>query len=629
MPNTYFIIDFDSTFVKDESLDQLAKISLSDNKNRQDILRKIEDITKKGMEGELSFRQSLSQRLKLFSPSEEDIRALVKHLKKSITKSAKRNKEFFRKFSGNIYIISGGFREYILPVVAPYGIREDHVLANRFIKNKSGEITGFDHSCLLSTDGGKIKQVEALKLPGEIIAIGDGFTDYQIKKEGKAHKFFLFCENIKREKLVFLADEILPNFDDLLYRMDLPRAYSYPKNRLKVLLLENISREAAEKFRDEGYRVESLSFSPKQDELAEKISDISILGIRSATNINSEILDRAKKLLCIGAYCIGTNQLDLKACSNFGTAVFNAPFSNTRSVVELVLSNIIALSRGTFDKSSMLHQGIWDKNAKGAHEIRGKKLGIVGYGNIGSQLSVIAENLGMEVYFFDIKEKLVMGNAKKCNTLKSLLKVSDFITVHVDGNPANKNLISEKEFSQMKDGVIFINTSRGFVVDLKALAIEARSGKVAGAAIDVFDSEPKVNGPGFSSPLLGIPNVILTPHIGGSTQEAQKNIGQFVTDRIKNFINSGDTTLSVNFPCLQLPPLTSAHRFIHIHKNVPGVLAQINNILAMHKINILGQYLGTNQEIGYVISDVNKKYSSDVVSQLKNIEATIRFRVLY
>lgn len=629
MENTYFIIDFDSTFVKAEALDELARIALISEKDKDDRVKKIEEITKQGMEGKISFPQSLENRLKLFSPNAENLDNLVKHLKKSVTESVKRNREFFRKFSGNIYIISGGFREYILPVVVPFGIREDHILANRFLKNKNGKITGFDPSCFLSEDHGKIKQVRALRLPGQIIVIGDGFTDYQIKKEGGADKFFLFTENIRRENLVSLADEVLPNFDELLYKFNLPRALSYPKNRLKVLLCENISPKAEQVFRGEGFIVQSMLHSPKNEELKKIISDVSVLGIRSATNITSDVLAKAKKLLCIGAYCIGTNQLDLKACNHFGTAVFNAPFSNTRSVVELVLSNIIALSRKTFDKSNKMHQGIWDKKAAGAREIRGKKLGIVGYGNIGSQLSILAENLGMEVYFYDTKEKLVMGNAHKCDSLKSLLKISDFVTIHVDGNPANKYLIAEKEFSQMKDGVIFINTSRGFVVDLKSLAGFIRSGKVKGAAIDVFEDEPKENGLGFSSPLLGLPNVILTSHIGGSTEEAQKNIGQFVTDRIKSFINSGDTTLSVNFPCLQLPPLVSAHRFIHIHKNIPGVLAQINNILAQNKINILGQYLGTNQEIGYVISDVNKKYSSDVVSQLKNIEATLRFRVLY
>ncbi len=299
--------------------------------------------------------------------------------------------------------------------------------------------------------------------------------------------------------------------------------------------------------------------------------------------------------------------------------------------MELVIGEIIMLLRGTFDKSMKMHQGIWEKSARSSFEVRGKKLGIVGYGNIGSQLSVLAENLGMEVYFYDIADKLAWGNARKCSSLDELLHKADIITIHVDDRRSNRNLIGEREFKLMREGAIFLNLSRGFVVDIRALAKHLKEGKIAGAAIDVFPEEPAQNGDSFFSELQGIPNVILTPHIGGSTEEAQRNISEFVADKIISFLTTGNTMLSVNFPNLQLPPIKNVHRFIHIHRNEPGILASINSIFAKNKINIEGQYLKTNEAIGYVITDVsgNKKYSRDVIHKLESVPATIRVRVLY
>jgi D-3-phosphoglycerate dehydrogenase len=334
-------------------------------------------------------------------------------------------------------------------------------------------------------------------------------------------------------------------------------------------------------------------------------------------------------LLTVGAFCIGTNQIDLKACSEKGIIVFNAPFSNTRSVVELVLGEIMVLMRKVFEKSTKLHAGIWDKNAAGCHEIRGKKLGIIGYGNIGSQLSVLAEAMGMDVYFYDIDEKLALGNAKKCITMKELLKKCDIISIHVYSSPKNINLIGEKEFALMKNGTVFINAARGEVVNEKALVKYLKNGKLAGAALDVFPKEPKTAGDTFKSDLQNLPNVILTPHIGGSTEEAQRDIASFVSKRITLFINQGDTTLSVNFPNLQLPPIKDYSRIIHIHHNTPGILARINNIIAKEKINIEAQYLKTNEQIGYVIIDLNTTHAKRLTSRLKDVPDTIKVRVLY
>jgi len=320
--------------------------------------------------------------------------------------------------------------------------------------------------------------------------------------------------------------------------------------------------------------------------------------------------------------------IDLESCHRNGVVVFNAPYSNTRSVVELAIGEIIMLMRNVFPRSTEIHEGQWQKTAAGSREGRGKNLGIIGYGNIGKQLSVLAEAIGMRVYYYDVDDKLALGNAVKCNTLEDLLNVSDVVTLHIDDNKANKNFIGEREINQMKTGAFLINLARGFVVDIKALASALKSGKLAGAAIDVYPEEPRSNGK-FVTDLQGLENVILTPHVGGSTQEAQRNIADFVPNKIMDYINSGSTVDAVNFPNVRLPKQNNAHRFLHIHKNVPGVMAHINEVLAKYEMNIVGQYLSTDPEVGYVITDLDKEYNKDVIKALKKIEHTIKFRVLY
>ena len=407
------------------------------------------------------------------------------------------------------------------------------------------------------------------------------------------------------------------------------KKFSYPKNKIRVLLLENIHKNATVAFGHEGYAIEVEKKALSEDELINRISQISILGIRSKTQLTAKVLGKAKKLLAVGAFCIGTNNIDLKTAAKKGIVVFNAPYSATRSVSELIIGEIIMLARRIFDKCSNLHKGEWKKEANGSYEIRGKKLGIIGYGNIGAQLSVIAESLGMTVYFYDIADKLALGNAIKCNSMDELLIVSDIVSVHVDGRKENTNLVGEKEFAKMKKGVLFLNASRGSVVDISSLAKAVKDGRVAGAAVDVYPKEPKSNGPGFVTPIQNLANVILTPHIGASTEEAQSNIGVYVSQKLIQFINTGTTTLSVNYPHLQLSEVRDAHRLIHIHYDMPGVLAQINEILAASRANVVGQYLKTNEFVGYVITDVNKVYSKDVIKKLKKMKETIRVRVLY
>lgn len=400
------------------------------------------------------------------------------------------------------------------------------------------------------------------------------------------------------------------------------------KTSPKVLLLENIHPSAAQQLREHQLQVDLKKDALSITQLQKQLQKYQLLGIRSRTQINSEALQYTQELLAIGIFGIGYNHVDLQACQQSGIAVFNAPYSNTRSVVELTLGNIIALARRSFDRSMNLHQGNWQKSADHCFELRGKTLGIIGYGNIGSQLSVLAESLGMQVIYYDIVEKLPLGNARKCRTLNELLKKSDIVTVHVDGNSQNTDLISQPQFELMKPGALFLNLSRGHIVQVQDLAKSLTTGHLGGAAIDVYPEEPKSNGPGFQTLLQNLPNVILTPHIGAATSEAQQNIAQFMSDKLLNFLHTGDTTLSLNFPQLQLPRPNGFHRISHIHQNVPGVLANINSTLAKYKLNIEGQYLKTNDTIGYVVTDVNKPVKAKVIKELSAISQTIKVRIV-
>jgi D-3-phosphoglycerate dehydrogenase / 2-oxoglutarate reductase len=627
--NRYFVIDFDSTFTKVEAFDVLADISLKDHPDQQKIKKEVEDITHQGMNGSISLRESLEKRLMLLQADKKHMPALITLLKSKVSESFKRNKEFFSTYADSIYIISNGFREFIAPVVTEFGIKPENILANEFRFDNTGKVIGFDTENPLSGNNGKVEQLKRLNLDGDVYVIGDGYTDYEIKHSGLANKFYAFTENIERENIMDKADHIAPSLDEFLYLNKLNTAISYPKNRINVLLLENVHPVALEMMRAEGFNVENYPAGLDEDELCEKIKNVSVLGIRSKTQVTAKVLDHANRLMVVGAFCIGTNQIDLKAATKKGIAVFNAPFSNTRSVVELAIAEIIMLIRNIPDKSAKMHFGKWDKSAKGSFEIRGKKLGIIGYGNIGAQLSVLAENMGMKVYYYDREEKLALGNATKCKSMRELLELADVITLHVDGREANTNIIGDREFGLMKPGVIFLNLSRGHVVDVKALRENILSGKVAGCSVDVYPYEPISNEEEFVSELRGLPNTILTPHIGGSTAEAQENIGNFVPGKMMDYINTGSTSNSVNFPNLTLPTLENAHRLIHIHNNVPGILAKINLVLADHGINIAGQYLKTTESIGYVITDINKDYDKDVIKKMRAIENTIKFRVLY
>lgn len=405
---------------------------------------------------------------------------------------------------------------------------------------------------------------------------------------------------------------------------------SYPKEKIRVLFLENISDLAVKNFRNSGYtQVEKISKALTEDELVKEIKDVHILGIRSKTQITPRILEAAKKLQAIGCFCIGVNQVNLKSATEHGVSVFNAPYSNTRSVAELVIGLAIMLIRRIPDKNKAAHEGIWMKDAKGSFELRGKTLGIIGYGNIGSQVSVLAEALGMKVLFYDTETKLPLGNAADGKTLKDVLSKSDVVTMHVPETAQTKNLINKSNLKYFKKGSILINYARGEVVELEALRKYIVEGHIGGAAIDVFPWEPEKNGDRFQTPLQDLPNVILTPHIGGSTEEAQQNIGEDVSLKLLNFLEKGNTFGSHTVPALALPPQEGSHRILHIHNNVPGVLSAINTALSDAKINIVGQYLKTNEEIGYVVLDVDKQLSNRAMQLLKEVKETIKVRMLY
>jgi D-3-phosphoglycerate dehydrogenase / 2-oxoglutarate reductase len=404
---------------------------------------------------------------------------------------------------------------------------------------------------------------------------------------------------------------------------------SFPKNKIKVLLLENIHETARSLIRADGLDLEVLPGALGEAELAEKIADVHLLGIRSKTNVTEKVFENAQRLLSVGCFCIGTNQVDLDAAHRRGIPVFNAPFSNTRSVAELVISDIVALARHIPDQVQEMHQGIWNKSATGCFEVRGKTLGIVGYGRIGRQVGVLAESMGLSVIFTDIEAQLPMGNNKFVESLDELLAQADFVTLHVPATAETKNMIGEAQLARMKKGSYLINLARGNVVDIPALAKALDAKHLAGCAIDVFPKEPKGNGPGFESELLGKKNTILTAHVGGSTEEAQANIGREVGARLLEFLNAGMTTGAVNFPQIGGPLSAGKHRILNVHKNVPGVLATINGIVSSVRANVVGQVLATDPEIGYLMMDLDSNLSEEVMEKVKALDTSIRTRILY
>lgn len=623
------IFDFDSTLVRVETLEVLADICLEGRADAAEVRGRIAALTDQAMNGEIGFGDALRQRLALLPLRREHVQALAERILDEGTPSVRRNLRFFNENAGNIYILSGGFREIIAPIAERLQVSPERVLCNDLIYDADGRVAGVDDANPLSHADGKPKVIKALGLEGPVVMVGDGWNDAEVKLAGAADRFYAFTEIARREPVVAAADAEAASMDELLFAEGFMGRWSYPRSRIRMLLLENIHPAAVERLTDEGYSVETMKGALDEDDLIERIKGVHVLGIRSKTMVTPRVLAAADRLLAIGAFCIGTNQIDLKAAADHGVAVFNAPYSNTRSVVELAVGLTIALMRDVADKSAAMHLGKWNKSADGSKELRGKTLGIVGYGAIGSQLSVIAEALGMRVIFHDLSERLALGNARRVRQLDELLSEADVVTLHVDGRRENTALIGAPQFSRMKPGALFLNLSRGHVVDIGALAQALGSGRVAGAALDVFPEEPRTNADPFDSPLRGLKNVILTPHIGGSTEEAQEAIAEFAAERLLNFMNRGDTTFCVNLPNVQLPEVSGGHRILHIHKNQLGVMFELNRELASAGLNILGQYLKTDEDIGYVITDVDRDYDPEALTALRGVSGTLKFRLLH
>ncbi|MEG2498493.1 MAG: phosphoglycerate dehydrogenase, partial [Brevundimonas sp.] len=579
--------------------------------------------------GHLGFGEALQQRLALLGLRREHVETLADRILDEATISVRRNVDFFERNADRIYILSGGFTEVIAPLAARLGIAPDHVLANELVYDDDGRVTGVNEANPLARENGKPTVINSLNLQRPIVIVGDGWNDAEVKLSGAADRFYAFTEIVARPKVVEVADAVSSSMDELLFAEGVSGRWSYPRNRIKMLLLENIHPAAVERLEEAGYSVETLKGALDEDDLIEAIKGVHVLGIRSKSTVSKRVLEHADRLMAVAAFCIGTNQIDLEACADKGVAVFNAPFSNTRSVVELALGMMIVMMRDVADKSRQMHQGIWNKSATGSREVRGKTLGIIGYGAIGSQLSVLAENLGMRVLFYDLSERLALGNARRVRKLDDLLAESDVVTLHVDGRKDNANIFGRDQFAKMKHGALFLNLARGHIVDVEALADALKSGQLGGAAVDVFPEEPRTNSDPFDSPLIGLDKVILTPHVGGSTEEAQEAIAEFAAERLLNYLNRGDTTFCVNLPNVQLSEVSRAHRLLHIHKNQPGVLAELNRALSEAGLNILGQHLKTDERTGYVIIDVDRDYDREAVKALKQIPGTVKFRMLH
>ena len=629
MTSPVFIFDFDSTLVRIETLEALADIALSDAPDAVARKAEIAALTDQAMSGQVDFGTALRRRLALLGLNRSHVETLTDRILDEASASIRRNLDFFERHAERVYILSGGFREVIAPLAVRLGIAADHVLANDLIYDAEGRVTGVDEANPLSRDNGKPEVIKALNLTGPVVMVGDGWTDAEVKLAGAADRFYAFTEVVSRPKVIEVADATAASLDEVLFAEGVAGRWSYPRNRVRMLLLENIHPAAVERLEEAGYTVETMKGALDEDDLIEAIKGVHVLGIRSKTNVSKRVLEHADRLLAVAAFCIGTNQIDLEAAAEHGVAVFNAPYSNTRSVVELAIGLTIVLMRDVADKSAAMHQGRWNKSATGSRELRGKTLGIVGYGAIGSQLSVLAENLGMRVIFHDLSERLALGNARRMRSLDALLAEADVVSLHVDGRKDNTLIIGAAQLAKMKPGALFLNLSRGHVVDVEALAEALQSGRIAGAAVDVFPEEPRTNADPFASPLQGLKNVILSPHIGGSTEEAQEAIAEFAAERLLGYLNRGDTTFCVNLPNVQLAEVSRAHRLLHIHRNQPGVLAELNRALSSAGLNILGQHLKTDERTGYVITDVDRDYDPEVLKVLRDLPGTVRFRMLH
>ena len=605
--NTWFIIDFDSTFTQVEAMEELAAISLKNDPDKEDIIEKIKQLTDMAMDGKMPFNKSLKARIALLSAKKYHLNMLVNRLRKKVSVSFARNKSFFKTYEGRVLIVSGGFKEFIEPVVKSYNISADFVYANTFTYDKKNNIIGADEENFLAQDNGKVKLLKNLKLKGDVYVIGDGFTDYQIREAGLCKRFFAFTENIKRPLVIERADAVAPSLDEILFSQNLPMALSYPKSRIKALLVGEETFLAEQYLKNEGYQIEKLA--SKSNKISTSIRNASLALVAPSIQISDKDLAESK-LVSLSVWGEDKALVNADLATKKGIAIFNSPFANTRNIAELALHALFSFSKNTNTKGGL------------GFELIGKKLGIIGYENSGSLLSVLAQNLGMEVTYYDEKDRASMGNVSPAKNLIELLKRSDFVVVCPSQTSSKKALLGQKELNQINPKAYLVHLASEESLDMSAVEKLLAQSKLSGFYIDCLHEETYKKTSKFK-------NTFTTLQNRNKTSETQENIAKFISQKMIEYMNTGNTSSSVNIPNIQLPELQNSHRFIHIHHNKSGILAKINSILGKHKINITGQYLKTNDSIGYVITDVAKQYDKEVIEELKAITETIRFRVLY
>ncbi|MDZ4668678.1 MAG: HAD-IB family phosphatase [bacterium] len=603
MKETYYIFDFDSTFTQVEAMEELAEISLANDPEKEFLIEKIKQLTDLAMEGSMPFGKSLRARIALLSAKKYHLNMLVNRLRKRVSTSFIRNKQFFKEHKGRVFIVSGGFREFIEPIVKPYFIDSEHVFANTFVYDKKNNIIGADEDNVLSKEQGKVKLLKQLKLAGKVVFIGDGYTDYEVFELGQADQFFAYTENVSRAKVLEKSEWIAPSLDEILFTEKLPMSISYPKTRLKAVLWGEETFLAEPKLKGEGYKIVKLAKKIGKVALNLELGEAHVLLFSPGVDLGLVQTEKSK-LLTAGVWgtLVDDGYLDLFARS--GVVLFGGEYSHTRSEVELSLMMLLQLNRNM------------------GEELLGKRLGIIGYGHSGSMLSVMAEQLGMEVFYYDVLDKPALGNAKKLKQVGDLLRKCNNVVVASGQRFKGVCLVGTKELKQMLFGSVLINMGYEENVEEEACSLALERGKLGGFGMDYLTA---ISGKVVSKKN----NVLLGLNQRMMTKQTQVNIAQILSERVIDFVNTGSTAGSLNFPGIHLPALQQMHRFIHIHRNMPGVLAQINGILAQHKINVSGQYLKTLGEIGYVITDVSKEYGASVVSDLRSIDETLKFRVLY